>query len=324
MLFNKNNTGEDEVKRILGFTFYNNVFDNLVASILQVEERIIQLIGPEIFTRAQTRYEANDFNPELTSTEVNDQLVHKIQFANLFLAYREYARNNDVQHSDKGRVITVSENEKPAFEWMIERDDRALLDKSYAFLDGLLNFLELKADTFTEWKNSNARKQFRAQLIYSVDQFEEQYRIGRSMRFFLLVLPQLRKVEKRHIKSVIGETRYTALLTKIKDGGTLDAADKALLEMIAPPLVYYTMVDALCFYAEDEFPSCVIQSYLPDSQNRRKNGDNKTILAKRINEEADSYHRDLQEYIRKLDQQADFVSQPILPENSPDNKFFST
>lgn len=326
MLFNKNNQGIQEVKRLLGFVYANLNFKDLVPSLLLAEAAVIRFTGKEIFAAAEARYSTGEYSTELTSTNKLDQLVHKFQLAILLTGYREFARNNDLQHSEAGHTITVTDESKPAFEWMIERDDRALVQKSFKALDLLLDFLETEADTegFSAWKNSNARKNLRGQLLYSAGQFDEVYRIDQSLRFFILVMPLMRTVERRKILPVIGEARYNSLLTKIKNAENITEAEATLLKAIAEPLCFYTVKEALLFHSDDEMPESLLQSYLPDKANRKNSGDSKLELAKRIKEEADERLMELQQFIRKLEQTGEYVAPPTLPENSDNNLFFLT
>ncbi len=326
MLFNKNNQGEIEVKKLLGFVYANLNFKDFVPSLMMAEAAVIRFTGKEIYAAAAARYTATEYSGDLTSDNKFDQLVHKFQLAILTAGYRDFARNNDLQHSEAGRTITVTEESKPAFEWMIERDDRALVQKSFKALDLLLEFLEAEAETegFSSWKTSTARKSLRGQLIYSATQFDDVYRIGGSLRFFILVTPLMRAVERRKILPVIGETRYNTLRTKIANAEALSEPEAKLLKQIAEPLCFYTVKEALLFHSDDELPESLLQSYLPDKANRKASSDAKLDLAKRIKEEADERLTELQASIRKLNQATDFLPAPVLPTNEDKNLFFLT
>lgn len=230
MLFNKEIDGEkignEEVKAHMGFSFSDLSFDSLQPYLLTDMPRIRKIIG-SIYQTAQTHYNSNGYSPDLSSAVVLDQLAHRIQAAHMFIAYLAFAKNNDLSHSNTGRKQMVGTEEKIAFEWQIEGDNRSLLRKGYDALDALLYFLELSSTLtgFETWKNSDERKRLRGNFIYTVDQFDDLFPVDKSQRFFMLVRPFMAEIETEHIESVIGTTRFEAISEKIKNDQGLSAEE---------------------------------------------------------------------------------------------------
>ena len=129
MLFNKDSTGSTELKALIGFIYKSINFDNLKSYIGFAQRDIKKIIGSDVFQVAQDHYDSENYllaeideaHPEYT---ILDELVDRIQYPVAVHAYRRYVPSSDLSHSDKGRQIFVSEQEKPASEWQIERITR--------------------------------------------------------------------------------------------------------------------------------------------------------------------------------------------------------
>jgi hypothetical protein len=146
MLFNIDDKGSLELKALIGFIYKSINFDNLKSYIGFAERDIKKIIGPEVFQTAQDHYDSENYltTPDEDHPEylVLDELVRLIQYPVAVHAYRKYVPNSDLTHSDKGRQIFVSETEKPAFEWQVEKDNENLLRLAHESTDMLLEFLD--------------------------------------------------------------------------------------------------------------------------------------------------------------------------------------
>jgi hypothetical protein len=218
----------------------------------------------------------------------------------------------------------VASDEKLPWEWMIEADNRALLAKGYNALNSLLYFLEENAGVteFSPWKDSPQRMQLRGQLIYTTGQFDAIYPINGSLRFFMLVQPFMRDIERNIIIPVVGRDRYNALLTKVKNAETLDEADMELLFNIRHPLAYFTLEQALWKLADQEMPETILKTYLPDSANHKKLPELKKDQRIVFRDEADRSLTILQDFIAKLTD-AEAPPQNVGPINDKASKHFS-
>lgn len=325
MLFNKEINGErigdEEIKAHLGFSFSDLEFNSLQPYLLTDLFRIRKIIGG-IYQSAQTHYNTSGYSPDLNSAVVLDQLVHKIQAAHVFLAYLEFAKNNDLSHSNSGRKQLIGTDEKTAWEWQIEADNRALLRKGYNALDALLYFLELSATLtgFETWKNSDERKRLRGNFIYTVDQFDDLFPIDKSQRFFMLIRPFMAEIETENIESVIGTSRFETITEKIKNDQALTPEEMKIRTLASRAIAYFTIESAMYKLADEEMPETILRTYLPDAANRKKSNELKRDQRQVYQNEAAKHLRKLQQFILQLDA---VESEPVFTEiNSPDNKFF--
>ncbi len=321
MIFNKNNTGSLELKELIGFIYKSINFNNLKSYIDFAERDIIKIIGKEVYNVALVHYYSDNFQISKEPQEhpewiVLDQLVQKIQYPVAVHAYRRFVPSSDLTHSDKGRQIFVSEQEKPAFEWQIEKDNENLLRLAGEATDMLLEFLDDHIDDQNEssgvaggteigkqllpWKNSPAYLMTKKLFIGTVDEFQKIFMIGSSRLVFISLLPIMLRVQENEIKPCFTAEKYAELLQQIIDNAVSE--DNAiLLDKARQPLVLLTMSIAAKRLTAEVLPdgifsnmtTSVIKSKLPASKMDR-------------NEVAVSLEKDgmkelfkLQEFIRK-------------------------
>ncbi|MFZ4569772.1 MAG: DUF6712 family protein [Bacteroidales bacterium] len=284
MLFNKEDNGSLELKALIGFIYKSINFDNLISYIGFAERDIKKIIGPEVFEVAQDHYDSDNYllaeadqdHPEYL---ILDELVSKLQFPVAVHAYRKYVPSSDLTHSNKGRQIFVSEEEKPAFEWQIEKDNENLLRLAHEATDILLEFLddhiddivtpeplpqlaeELDLDQEDEpeimeqepvlfgdtpdtplipWKTSPAFLATRELFIGKVEEFEKVFRIGGSRLVFLSLVPIMRRIQDNEIKSCFSAEKYAELLEDMA-GNEISAANAIIIDKIQQPLALLTL-----------------------------------------------------------------------------------
>lgn len=237
MLFNKDDNGAFELKELIGFIYRSINFNNLKSYIGMAERDMIRIIGKDVFQTAQDHYDSDNYQAEPVEGEEEsiayqtlDLLVARIQYPVAIHAYRKYAPNADLAHSDKGRQIFVSDNEKPAFEWMIEKDNDNLIRLANEATDILLEFLddhiedthlvgeegEEEEKLLIPWADSDAYKATKALFINTVDEFQEVFMIGNSRLTFLSLAPIMRRVQENELKPCFSETLYAEILEDIK------------------------------------------------------------------------------------------------------------
>jgi hypothetical protein len=348
MIFNKDGTGGAiELKGLLGFIYKSNRFENLISYVGFAERDIKKIIGKEIFKLAQDHYDSENYlleeedeeHPEYT---LLDDLVKKIQLPVALNAYRRFAPSGDLTHSDKGRQIFVSDEEKPAFEWQVERDNQNLLSLSFEAIDVLLEFLNeqtednlveaVEADPDAEppieaveaipnpitnvWMASDAYIKMRSAFI-TKDEFNDIFPIGGSMRLFITLLPFIMKVQKQLILPVITDTVYQELLEAILDKELEEVKENeleeeqrklkiVLLENIHPVIVYSTMSQALKSLTVEVLPEGIFQNYISNVVSGKNTAArmDRIEVASRLDVMAKTELKRLQEYIRKLSVEA--------------------
>lgn len=348
MLFNKSSNGASELKSLLGFIYASTSFANLATDIELVTDEMIRLLGKELYNEIEAFYLSEDYDtapeeaaPEdppaegpsaLETWKIWRELVHRTQLPIAFYAYRNYASHADLTHSDKGRQIAVSENEKPAFEWMIERDEQSLLMKAHRMTDRLLLYLdEYKTDaTLAEiWVNSDAYKASKDNLVSSASVFDSIFPINESRRFYLKILPFIKEVERTKLVPVLSKDTYDALITLIRTPNAEDTNNE-LLEYARVPVVMYAMGIAARRLSVEILPDGIFQNYISGSLSARAKNpaamEFKNEVARMLEMQADESIKALEAYIaHKAAIAAGTTYAPRDPfENtSSDNSFFA-
>src|SRR5690606_14390323 len=148
--------------------------------------------------------------------DVGLHFLYLVRYPIIIKAYSLYAPNNDVSHTNNGRKMRNTDNEKHAFQWMIDNDNKALEKRYYRAVDDLLIDLE-KEDN---WKSTEAYKKVNKLFIKTADQFDEYFRI--ESRLILLMLePGIRQCEQNEILPRIGKDKFTTLKNALQDGSGL-------------------------------------------------------------------------------------------------------
>ena len=259
MIFNKNQTGVFEIKELIGFIYKSTNFENMITYIGFAQRDLKKIIGKELFALAESHYKSGNFclaEPDEDHPEysVLDELVKKIQFPVAVNAYRRYVPSIDLQHSDKGRQITVTNEDKPAFEWQIEKDNENLVSLANEGVDFLLEFLDDhiddKAGTETDapyllpWGASKEFQATRELLIYNVDQLERIYSVKGSRLVYLSLVPFMRQVQDNEIRSCFSPEDWNDLKDQVLDGDFSDN-NKVIIEQARAPLALLALSIAI-------------------------------------------------------------------------------
>ncbi|MEI6577655.1 MAG: DUF6712 family protein [Bacteroidota bacterium] len=334
MLFNKDGNGIAEMKSILGFIYASNSFDNLKTDLMLAESDLRLLLGAKLYDAIQTHYLSDDFNVDNETDEaliLLNSLVDYLRHPLAFYAFRAYSAHADVTHSDKGRQILVSENEKPAFQWQIERDDMAMTLKANRLTDRLLDFIEEnKSSAFlTEnWTSEPAYIATKELFLNSAREFQYVYPIDDSRRFFLTVTPFIREIERTTILAVLGPDAFAALKAEISDG-EMTPTGTAILQRIKVPLALYAMVTSLKRLGIEVLPNAVVENFNPGyftvKATKSASLNAKASLIASLEEQASKALVSLQEYLaakRAETEGVPFVGQNLIERNVIENKHF--
>lgn len=337
MLFNKDNKGSEELKGLLGFIYASIEFDNLKTYIDIAQNDIIEdVIGQEIYDVAQAHYNSDDYETDdsgsgsgsdRTSEDLTN-LVHKLQLPIALMAYRNFANSNDVTHSNKGRQIFVSDEEKPAFEWMVRRDEENIVNTAFRSTDLLLKFLEDNIDLFPEYAASDAYAKQKELFINTAKDFDSFFPIEKSRRLFVVLVPFIKEIERKTIKPILGNDKFVELKNYIT-GDDSGSDMEELLSYVQPALALLTMSIAVRRLPVRVLPSGIFQSYVPEtiSLNPKKAADKdvREAFGALLERDAMVEVNKLQEYILKLDEETGGGTYtPVDPtaRHSEDNKFF--
>lgn len=212
MLFDKSGTGIDELKELTGFLYSYNNFENIRTDLELAQEDMAALIGDELMGVADEHYNSEDFGAE--DFELLTELVKKIQLPVAYFAIYSFSQNADISHEDSGRKVKIdADREKMPWEWMLDKDEKAILKKAHKTTDRLISFLEknISEEDLAAWAESDARAAIKGQFIDSAEVFNSIYPIDNSRRFFLVISPFIREAERKYIKPALTEDVFNEL-----------------------------------------------------------------------------------------------------------------
>ncbi|GHB44404.1 DUF6712 family protein [Mongoliitalea lutea] len=332
MLFNKSNQGAQELQDRTGSYYANNDFSRIETDVLLAEKDIIKIVGGGVYARALNHYNSSNYQSESTDHVINNKLVQMLQMPIAYLATYNYYQSNLVSHQDTGRKVSIdNQNEKMAWEWMLDRDDRAHLLKVNKTVDLLISWLE--ENNITEWKNSDNRKLTRELFVNSEKVFQESYPIDESPRFFYTVLAWNNEVQTKTIKKALGAL-YAPLLafwqsSLVSGSGTPpDNADELqeLLEMVQKTIPLFVMSKAVKRLSLQVLPDSVVQQFKSD---RGARAASTPALTEVIEWHHSSLLRDaylalddIKLFLQRMDPESGRFQ--LIPENKPSRKFART
>lgn len=292
MIFNKNSAGADELRTLTGSYYNSNEFDKISVKVELATEELVRLIGKAIYNRAEAHYLSDNY---LLETEPSNEgapgsepveegsggtglptvpytllnkLVQHIQLPIAFVATMWHYQGNDVSHEDTGRKIKIDKvNEAIGMQWQYDRDDATHLRNYQKAFDRLIRFLNDNAETLTEWKNSEAKKNSQSLFINTTEQFNSLFAIDDSPVFFLRLVPIMREVERKFIKPILGD-KFAELKEMIKLGTEITEDDQELIEYVCDPIPLITMSIAVKRFSLTVIPDGVVQNFLSERQTR--------------------------------------------------------
>jgi hypothetical protein len=321
MLFNKTDNGIDELKELTGFLYAYNNFDNIRTDIMLAHEDMERLIGVDVIDAAKSHYESENMGAE--SYEIMTGLVKHLQLPLAYHAIHSFSQNADISHEDSGRKVKIdAEREKLPWEWMLEKDERAILRKAHRTTDRLIAYLDKHIDEIAAWKDGDARKEIKKQFFQSTEQFNTVYPIEHSRRFFLHIQPFIAEAERKYIQPVLAD-RYDTIKAGLEEG-TYDDTDK-LLPMIRVPLALFAMSISVDRLALEVLTEGIYQHVIHDSPQAKKPAitEQKRELAAQLLKNAHIELKFLQQALTKINAAGDDYTLPELNSGINENNNFA-
>lgn len=202
----------EEVKKHLPVTVASSI-ENLDTYIALAEQKfIIPEIGIETYNYIATKYKNNSI------TDAKDQqLLELLQKAVTFYAYLLYIPVGQLQISDNGIRIAVTESLKTAFDWQIDNLEDSFKDAGDNCMEITMQYLNTEIDFFTVYAASSAFKEFKKQFISTADQFNLRCSVPLTHRIFKKISMDILISQSRDIKAALGDAFYADLLTRWKN-----------------------------------------------------------------------------------------------------------
>lgn len=289
------NEASSEINNALGFVDIDLDFEELKPEIKNATRSLIQIIG-------KTTYEAIcDLYEEEPESEQRE-LIYLTQYYIGIKAYSEHAKSSDLAHTNNGRKMRSSEDEKTPFEWMLVRDDEINQKKAFKALDNLLEYLdEIK---FTKWLESDEYIKSHNLFLRSTNEFSEYYQI--ESRLLLIKLrPGIKRCETKHILSILGQERFDRLKELRKStsqDNNISESDQALILLIQEACVWYSLYWGLPRLQVTLLPEGVLQQIRAERMtvSSRKVPENMQVdqISRLFKKDADQLLKEIEDFIK--------------------------
>lgn len=277
ILFNTSDKeiSSDEIKEHIGYVDADLSFKNMLQDIITASNEMKKLLGNEVYDHIYTIYEENKENGVITydfdDSDLN--ILRAVRYPIIVRSYYLFAPSNDLAHTSDGRSARVGENNKQAWEWQIEKDNKAQEKRYYRALDDLIQMLDnSKPDNYTEldeeaqkqtlyykWINSLNYKYIKKNFLNTIDDFNKAF-IIESSYLFLKLVPGIDECERTQIIPRIEAEK----LERLKTANDLNNEELLLIELIKKAEAFYSIAWAIPRMSIQLFPEGVLQFQISD------------------------------------------------------------
>ena len=231
-----------------------------------------------------------------------------------FRAIARYAQLSGVSHEGTGRKVKMDDNEKMPFEWMIDRDDRAMLDRYYRALDSLFRFLEKKQTA--SWLSSPVRDLVGRCIVRNLNEFERFYPVDGSSYAFHLFVPLIVEAQENAVEPFVGEEVWKRIYPEVAES---DETAMRLRSRAALLSVLTALVTAARRWSLDILPLSVARRFSPSYQGNRESRAAETKEIDWFIDKTNAQIAQVKDELKKLAGASGEAE--LLPKNDPANKF---
>ena len=304
MLFDKVQNGSEELNSLTGQWFASTPFYLIRTEIDFAAQELGSIVGSEVVDAAEEAYLAG----------ADPDFVDAVRLPVAFRAIARYAQLSGVSHEGTGRKVTMDDNEKMPFEWMIDRDDRAMLDRYYRALDSLFRFLEKKQTA--SWLSSPVRDLVGRCIVRNLNEFERFYPVDGSQYAWHLFVPLIVDAQENVVEPFVGAEIWERILSA---DGSDDVTALRLRSRAALLAVLIALVTAARRWSLDILPLSIARRFSPSYQGNRESRAAETREIDWFIEKTTAQIAQVKDDLKKLAGTAGEAC--ILPENDPANKF---
>lgn len=304
MLFDKVQNGSEELNSLTGQWFASTPFYLIRTEIDFAAQELGSIVGSEVVDAAEEAYLAG----------ADPDFVDAVRLPVAFRAIARYAQLSGVSHEGTGRKVKMDDNEKMPFEWMIDRDDRAMLDRYYRALDSLFRFLEKKQTA--SWLSSPVRDLVGRCIVRNLNEFERFYPVDGSQYAWHLFVPLVVDAQENVVEPFVGAEIWERILSA---DGSDDVTALRLRSRAALLAVLIALVTAARRWSLDILPLSVARRFSPSYQGNRESRAAETREIDWFIEKTTAQIAQVKDDLKKLAGTAGEAC--LLPENDPTNKF---
>lgn len=198
---------------------------------------LIPILSQKEYNILEKAYQDN------TLSDVQKPLLHLCQRALANFAYQLWLPHGTIQVSQSGLHIHQDDMRRPPYKWQMDSLENAYEQTGYECLDEILLYLEQNANEFYFWRVSESYTIFQETLIATAAEFTKYIpKVDNSRRLFLLLKPDMIRVEESQLLATLCQAQYTHLKDTTQ---TLTEPEKNLLIFCKKAVAYQTFVEAI-------------------------------------------------------------------------------
>lgn len=265
ILFDRAQNGIDELKEILGFLYHSNNFQNIKSEIRLASKETKDLLGAELYDLAAAYY-FDDVVPDGIQENNLQELVLMIQTVVALEAYLMHAPTRDTIHDENGRGIHSDEHRKVPFEWMLDREEKALAKRLGKEKDMLLDY----AENFAAFQGTIYAVMKSKLLLKTPKEFNAIFPIADSHYTYFHLVPFMVNIQIDQLKPRVGADLMTTLLEESKTRN-FTGDNETIYQAAAQALALLTMATAVERLPFQVLPEGLIENYVGDRITTRAN-----------------------------------------------------
>jgi hypothetical protein len=216
-----------------------NDFNRLKPHIANAENRFIKpILGLDMYNALVTLYGTDESQVPSTDEILRRELLEKVQFAIIHLAFHVGFDFLNVSVTDAGFQRIETERTKGLYKYQEDAIKEFFAETGFNALDDILVFLEKNIDSFQEFLTSDNFNKLIASFLPNVQSIEDiPFNIHRSHLIFLALQPSIAYIEDTAIRTTLGETIYAQVKTEmVKE--QIEAKYTLLLDHVRKPMIY--------------------------------------------------------------------------------------
>lgn len=308
MLFNRDGNGSVELQQITGIFSASTDYSVISSEIDDATRKVAELVGKDVVKKAEDYY----YNGELET----NQLVSAVRQAVAILAVFRYSKNNLISHGDTGAKIVVDQNEKIPFEWMVDRDQQAQLERWYRTMDALYKVLEDTEDP--SWMDSEIRNVYKGSIVRSLMEFERVYPVDGSYYVYYMLQNLVIEAQPK-IRRMIGQKVWDEMV-----GDDPGETQKALLPLCRRYAILSALITTVRRWNLEVFPIAIARRFAPTYQGNRSSQvalkEEMDAFVEGIEGQLEGIREEIAEELQEGNPASGF---DLMPKGDRRNKYFS-
>lgn len=224
-------------------------------------------------------------------SDIIGDVIEQLQYAEANLAMYLWTFTGGLQFSSMGmtRIENVKDGagKKSAFQYQEKEARDHFKESGYSAIDIALSIMDKNLSSFEKFANSDNFSKFRGSIIYTPEQFNAQYDIGRSYLLYAKLKQNMQAVEDFHIAPAIGMDLIEKLKQEVLKTSDFNNDILALLPYARKAIAFLAVKEQLMMPGEFTDKGVIFDTFdtVTGNMNKRVIGESGQISA-RINQAA--------------------------------------